>query len=160
MTPTERDRGFTLIELLVVIVLMGAMMAIAVGGWASWSRASEQSGTAHEVESALRAAHQRAVTEGRSHCVMFDPGAGTWTVYRGACDEAAKVRVLGPFRTRSPKVRLTGPQFTSSTGVVSQGVTFRARGTAWAGRVTITREGSGTVYTVSVERLTGRVSLS
>jgi type II secretion system protein H len=159
MPSSERDHGFTLIELLVVIVLMGAMMAIAVGGWASWSRASEQSGTAHEVESTLRAAQQRAVTEGRSHCVMFDPGAGTWTVYRGACDES-KVRVLGPFRTRSPDVRLTAPQFTSYAGVVSQGVTFRARGTAWAGRVTITRQGSAKAYTVSVERLTGRVSLS
>ena len=121
MTPSERDRGFTLVELLVVIALLGVMMALAVGGWRSWSRASQQSGTAQEVES--------------------------------------KVRVLGPFRTRSPDVHLTAPQFTSYAGVVSTGVTFRARGTAWAGKVQVTREGSPKAYTITVERLTGRVEV-
>ena len=41
---------------------------------------------------------------------------------------------------------------------MSPAVTFKPRGTAWAGSVQITRTGSATVHTVHVEGLTGRIS--
>ncbi len=160
MAHRNRDEGYTLVEVLVVVALLGVMMAIAVSGWSSWARASQQAGTASSIRTTLRAAQQRAVTEGRSACVLFDTAADTYTVYRGACDDPARVKVLGPVGTESPDVEISSPSFTSSAGVVSQGVTFRARGTAWAGRVLITRRGSSKTYTITVERLTGRVTVA
>jgi type II secretion system protein H len=158
MSPHERDSGFTMIELLVTISLLGIMMAIAVGGYSSWAKASGQSGQARELQSVMRQAQQRAITEGRAICLQFT-GTQSYTVYRGACDSASKVKVMGPIAADSANVHFTSPSFTGTSGA-SNGVTFNARGTAWAGSVRVTRTGSSKVYTLSVEGLTGRVSLS
>ena len=158
MWPERRDNGFTMIEILVTVVLMGIMMAIAVTGFTSWARSSVQAGQARELQSVMRQAHQRAITEGRAICLFFN-GTQSYTIYRGACDSATKVRVEGPVAAKSTQVNFTSPSFTGTSGT-STGVTFNARGTAWPGTVRITRNGSSKVYTLTVEGLTGRVSLA
>lgn len=158
MSPQQRDHGFTIIELLVIISLTGVMMAIAVGGYSSWAKASGQSGQARELQSVMRQAQQRAITEGRAICLQFN-GTQSYSVYRGACDSATKAEVMGPVAADTPEVHFTTPSFTGTSGP-SIGVTFNARGTAWPGTVKVTRDGSSKVYTLSVEGLTGRVSLS
>ena len=159
MSHPQRDSGFTLIELLVTMSLMGMLMAIAVGGWSSWAKASAHSGAAREIQSAMRQAQQQAVTEGRSMCFWLDDAADTYTVYRGVCSDTAKVKVLGPVEVAA-RVRITAPSFTSSTDPASPGVSFQGRGTGSPGDVRITRDGSSKVYVLSVDWLTGRVSLS
>lgn len=158
MQNRPRDQGFTLIEVLVTTVLLGVMMAIAVSGWMSWARSSAHSGTARELQSMMRQTQQRAVTEGRAMCVLFDPGANEYTVSRSACGEPGTL-VLGPVVAQSGDVKIASPVFTSTTGT-STGVTFYARGTASPGTVKVTRTGSSKTYVLTVEGLTGRVSLS
>ena len=153
-----RDSGFTLIEVLVVISLLGVMMAIAVGGFSSWATASAHSGTAREIQTIMRQAHQRAITEGRATCVWFDTAANTYTLYRGACD-GPKTKITGPYETGADEVTISSPTFTAPSGA-NPGVTFFARGTGWPGEVRVTRTGSSKVYVLKVEGLTGRVSLS
>jgi type II secretion system protein H len=159
MSDSDRDGGFTLVELLVVMALLGLMMAIAVSGWSSWVEASAHKGTAREMQTVMRQTQQRAVTEGRAMCVWFDTAANSYTVYRGACDDPAKQKVVGPHETNSRGVRISGPAFTSPGGT-SAGVTYYARGTAWPGEVSVVRDGSSKVYLLTVEGLTGRVSLA
>lgn len=159
MSHRGRDSGFTLIEVMVTISLLGLMMAVAVSGWTSWAKSSEHSGTARELQSMMRQTQQRAVTEGRAMCVLFDPPANAYTVYRGACDAPTKASVLGPVVTDSRHVQIASPAFTSTSGI-SSGVTLYARGTAWPGAVRVTRTGSSKEYVLTVEGLTGRVSLS
>lgn len=158
MPQPARDDGFTLIEVLVTISLMGVVMAFAVSGWSSWSRASEQSGTARELQSTLRSTQQRAITEGSTMCVLFDGSGSRYTVYRGACADTGKVRVEGPIATNGAAVRLSVPAFSGTTATT--GVTFYSRGTATPGSVKVVRTGSSKIYTVAVEGLTGRVSLT
>jgi type II secretion system protein H len=157
MSHPERDSGFTMIELLVTISVMGIMMAIAVSGWSSWSKASAHKGSARELESMLRQTQQRAVTEARNMCVEFDADDRHYTLYTGECDDGPLVQAGGPFSTNAG-VQLDSASFTGrhATGA---GVTFYARGTASPGTVTLTRSGEAKVYTVRVEGLTGRVSL-
>lgn len=155
----RRDAGFTLVEVLVAIALMGLMAAIAVSGWNTWATARQHSGTAQEITSYLRQAQQRAVTEGRSMCVLFDLPRGEWSVFRGTCDAADKVRIQGPVATASPRVAIGSASFTGPAGTGQRGVTFSARGTAWPGELRVTRDGTAKTYVIRVEGLTGRVSL-
>ena len=165
MPKTSRQEGFTLIEVMMTIVLLSIMMTIAVGGYWRWARANEQSGTARTLQTVLRQSQQRAVTEGRSVCVEFDTAASTYTVYRAstptlpACSDPAKVNVRGPVTTAGKSVHLGTATFTSPDGAVAK-VSFTPHGSAWAGNVTVTRDGSSKVYVLTVEGLTGRVSLA
>lgn len=158
MLQRDRDSGFTLIEVMITIVLLGMMMAIALSGWSSWAKASAHAGTAREMQTVMRQAQQRGVTEGRAMCVWFDVAANSYTVYRGACD-APKTKIAGPYETGAPEVEVTAPTFTAPSGT-SAGATFYARGTASPGEVRVGRSGSSKVYVLKVEGLTGRVSLS
>jgi prepilin-type N-terminal cleavage/methylation domain-containing protein len=153
MANPHRDSGYTLIEVLVTITLLCVVMAISISGWASWSKARQQSGTASELQSTLRQTQQRAVTEGTAMCVTFS--SSTYTVSRGSCTSSPPStanRVQGPV----PAGR--GVQIAS--GAFPLGVTFTARGTSTDGSVTVTRTGSSKVYTLKVEGFTGRVSLA
>jgi prepilin-type N-terminal cleavage/methylation domain-containing protein len=159
--PADRDSdsGFTLVEVMVTIALLGAMMAIAVSGWSSWDKARAQAGAASELQTVLRQTQQRAVTEGRAMCVWFDVAARSYTVYRGVCDVSPPAeKLVGPYELGHP-VSLSAPSFNAPSGA-SPGVTFYARGTAAEGQVSLTRSGSAKTYLISVEGLTGRVSLS
>lgn len=160
MSQQGRDQGFTMIELLVTISLLGMMMAIAISGWSSWSKASGHSGAAQELQSVMRQTHQRAVTEGRAMCVLFDLPANEYTVFRGACDVATKVRVLGPMVSDSPDVQVAPPPAAEGTSCTTAGVTFYARGTATPCALTVTRMNSSKMYLLKVEGLTGRASFS
>lgn len=155
MHESSHDHGFTLIEAMVVIALIGVLAAIAVSGWNAWAKASAHSGSAREIQAVLQQTHQRAVAEGEALCVWFDTADDTYTVYRGECATKAGV-VSGPFHTSSPTVELASPLFGSPT---SPGVTMFPRGTADAGTVRVTRIDSAKEYTLTVERLTGRVTL-
>ena len=115
MSSQDRDSGFTMIELLVTISLLGIMMAIAVSGYTSWAKASNQSGRARELQSVMRQAQVRAVTEGRAICVSFRVAQNDYTVYRGACDSTTET-VLGPVASQSAEVRLSAPAFTGTSG--------------------------------------------
>jgi prepilin-type N-terminal cleavage/methylation domain-containing protein len=148
--------GFTLVEICWAMAIFGILAAVSVGGLRGWTQAREHSGTAVAVQSLLREAQQRAVTEGRAICVNFDVAAQVYDMYRGSCDDPTRV-LLQSRRPDSGHVRLTSPAFVGPAGSTA-GVTFKPRGTAWPGSVQITREGAGKVYTVSVEGLTGRVS--
>lgn len=158
MTHPARDSGFTLLELMVTIAISGILMAIAVGGWTSWAKASAHSGAAREIQSAMRQAQQQAVTEGTATCFWFDAAADTYAVYRGRCTDAGKVLVKGPVEV-SPYVDITAPEFTSPSGDVA-GTSFLGRGTGSAGDVTIARPGSTKKYVLTVDGLTGRVGIS
>lgn len=159
MSPHERDSGFTMIELLVTMVLLGIMMAIAVGGYTSWAKASGQSGEARELQSVMRQAQQRAITEGRAICLQFN-GTQSYSVYRGAC-AGTKTLVLGPFQSDSSTTRFTpAPSTYPGSSCTATGATFYARGTAAECALTVTRTDASKVYVLKVEGLTGRVSLS
>ena len=155
---TLADAGFTMIETIVVTGIAGTLMAIAVTGWQSWSKASEQDGFVTEIQLVLRQAQQRAVTTGSSICVDFDAATESWTVKSGRCD--GTTTTLEATRKAPKGLDLVTPSFDYGTSVPDRtGVTFRPWGSATPGGVTIRRDGGPSVR-IAVQGLTGRVSTS
>lgn len=151
--------GMTLVEVLVAMSLAGVLAAMAITGYRGWAVASAHKGTANAVQTVLRNAQVRAVSEGVSFCVLFNQAQSTYTVNRFACNDSPQ-KVEGPYATDNAKVRFTGASFTSPDGTTMTGVTFRPTGAAWPGSVRVVRDGSAKEYLVTVEGFTGRVSIS
>jgi type II secretion system protein H len=164
----SHDSGFTLIEVLVTITLLGVMMAIAVAGFSRYSHAHEQDGTARSLQSGLRHAQQRAVTEGRAMCVTFT--SDSYAVWRTACTTAAGgTKVEGPTPTESTEVDIELPAVQTLTftprgtatwdSIAADPATTAGCGTVKSFRIDVTRVGSTKTYVLCVAALTGRVDL-
>jgi prepilin-type N-terminal cleavage/methylation domain-containing protein len=152
------DAGFTLVEMLTALTVFGIAAAIALTGLRGWTASLNQRGGAQGIVAELRRVQQEAVSQGRSMCMDFDVVGGAYTVYRGTCDDSARSRVRGPSPLPTGS-HLASPYFAGSAGS-GTGVTFLPRGTSWGGSVRVTRTASTKVYTITVEPLTGRVSLA
>ena len=151
--------GFTLIELMATMVLLGILMAIAVPSWMKYRSSQEEVGTARELAGALRQAQVHASAEETTYRAVFaadgksvtisrqDPTSGAWT----------QTSIVRP---STKTVTYATPSFTQSDGSSSSTCYFYARGAATKGTVTVVRSGSSKIYTISVEGLTARVSLS
>ena len=159
MSQSRRDGGFTLIEVMVVVGLVSLLAALGVGAWKSWASAHAQLGAATDMQTVLRQTQVRAVTEGQNFCVKFNTAAYTYTVYRYACAPTGNVQVSGPFKL-GDRLQFSSVSFASVAPAASTELTFKASGSATPGGLTITRTGSTKVYTLDVEGLTGRVSVS
>ena len=156
---SSRDAGFTLVELMVTLTLAGVLLALGTMPLKNYAQAQSHAGSARTVVEVMRNAQVRSVAEGTTYKVVL---------------EAHQVRVFradgGVFGTTpllstpiDPRVTLTGPSFTKAAsaggGPTTDGY-FYPRGNASKGQLTVVRVGSAKVYTIAVEGLTARVSLT
>lgn len=155
----RHDQGITLVEILVAMTLVSIISAISLGSFRNWALASAHQGTAEQIVTQMKLAHERAMTEGVSYCVSFNEPAQTYTVSRFDCDAATET-FNGPIRPHDSRISIVGAAFARPDGTRSPGVTFRPRGSAWPGTVRVTRPGTSKTYTITVEGFTGRVSVA
>lgn len=153
------EAGFTLIELLVVMVIMTVLSGLSVTGWVSHQRKAEHKSTANQVVSVMRNAQQAAYAEAVAYCIQFDTASTGYRVYKRACGAAGQL-VGGTKRTQGSRVTFTSASFKQSDGTLASSVTFTPRGTASKGTLEITSSVKAKRYIISVEGLTGRVSLN
>jgi Tfp pilus assembly protein FimT len=137
-----------MIELMVTMAIAGLLLVLAALGWREYSVTQAQRGTADGLVVLMRDAHQRAVTEGTAYAVKLTPADGPWVLSKSVDCSATAL----------------GGEVAGRGGVTVAGspscVVFKPRGTATAGTVDVHRAGSSKVYTITVEGLTGRASLS
>ena len=158
--PGDRPRGsdgLTLIELLVGMVIVTLLTVSSVSGWTSYQRVTEHKGSAQELVSALRNAQQRSLAEAAAYCVVFSTSDRSYLVRKGSCTTGSIAKPTT--RTQSARVSLAAPSFLQTDGTTATTVSFFARGSATRGSVQVRRAGSAKTYTISVEGLTGRVSI-
>lgn len=152
------DDGMTLIEVLVAMVIFGMLAVFSTTGWVHYVRAQELRRSADEVTAVLRNAQELALSEAATYCVTFGTDNRSYVMTKYACG-AAGTQVGSTLRTVSSRVTFGSAAFTQPDGTVTRGVQFTMRGSASPGSVTLQRQGSSKTYTISVEGLTGRVSL-
>jgi type IV fimbrial biogenesis protein FimT len=143
------DGGFTLIELMVTMAIAGLLFALAVAGWREYAATQAQRGTADAIVVLMRDAHQRAVTEGTPYAVRLTPDTAT-LLRNPAVDCTGGTQIGGEAPSRG------GVTITTADSCVL----FKARGTATPATVEVRRADQSKVYTITVEGLTGRASLS
>lgn len=161
----SRDAGLTMIELVVTMALAAILMTIGILAMHSYLISNRQASTAQSIRSQLRGTGERSISEGRTYCVYFTDT--TWAVYRSNCTVATN-KAAGPETVYDPSITLTSFSFaapssplpgqTTACPVANRCAYFYPRGNALAGTLTVTRPGK--TYTVSVEGLTGRVSVA
>ena len=152
-----RDRGFTLIELLFVMLLMGILMAIAIGPWQTYGRRQAHIGSTRALVSVLRNSQVNAVAEEATYRVDFAPDGRSVRVFR------LTAGVWEPKNTETitdSTITYLSPAFLDPNGVTGTSAYFYARGSGSTGSVTVVGSDTSKRYTVTVEGLTARVSYS
>ena len=158
MTTSGGEDGFTLIELLVGMVIFGLLAVVGTSGWLSYQRNVEHRGSAQELVSALRNAQQASLAEAVTYCVSFDTTSRSHEVRKFSCGSTGIVTKPAT-QTQSSRVKLDDPNFVQTDGTTNSTLSFFPRGSATRGSVKVGRQGADKTYTISVEGLTGRVSL-
>jgi type II secretory pathway pseudopilin PulG len=154
-----------MIELIVTLALASILMTIGILAMKSYLAANRQASTAQSIRSLLRSAGERSISEGRTYCVYFT--ASTWTLYRSDCTVASN-KASGPDSVFDPSITLGAITFpapsyslpgqSTAFPVAQRCAYFYPRGYALAGSLQVVR--TGKTYTVSIEGLTGRVSVA
>ena len=153
------ESGFSLIELMVAMSIFGVLTALAVMPLRGYQHSQEHVGAAREVVAALRNAQVRAVNEGTTYRAEIQPHgvrvfAGTTLVKSYSIPDEVTLTVAGAGFT--PAASPSNP-----TPAAVPDAYFYGRGTGSAGVIQVTRASSTTKsYTITIEGLTARVSLS
>jgi prepilin-type N-terminal cleavage/methylation domain-containing protein len=171
----KREDGFTLIEILVTIAIMSIVMMVGAGALRQYWLSRAVNDGADSLQSQMRAAQERAVSE--SHPIVYgirvDPGTSDWWVVRydpvnaGTADDTCTTQQTHKFSTG---VVIQSASFTGDTYVAdfcrsklgapgdNQFALFYPRGNATGGTVTLRQPTVGRERTVNVAAVTGRVT--
>jgi Tfp pilus assembly protein FimT len=154
-----------MIELVVTMVLASIVGTLGILAMHNYLTSNRHASTAQSIRSALRGTGERAISEGRTYCLYFT--ATTWTTYKSDCSVAAN-KVGGTETVLDSSITLSSIAFpasssplpgqTSACPTAGRCAYFYPRGNALAGSLQVVRPGK--TYTVTVEGLTGRVSVA
>lgn len=154
-------RGFTVIEILIVLVIITIAALTAVPMMSSASSIQIRSASSM-IAADLEYAKSMAISRGRNYSVMFDQNADSYWIedMDGVIPHPVKkgFNYLVDFRgdSRLNRVDITGASF---SGGSPPAVTFNSMGSPDSGG-TVTLEAGGTTVTITVEPITGYISIN
>lgn len=152
------DRGFTLVELMVAMAIFGILVAFGTMPMRNYQRAQEHTGAAREVVAALRNAQVRAVSEGTPYKIVFQ--SDQVDLYRSNGGVYSATPTKSHPLPSGVSLDVAATAFTPPSGSAGPDAYFYARGTASKGQLVVRRTESSKTYTINIEGLTARVSLS
>jgi len=149
------QRGFTLIELMVVIGIAAILLGIAVGAWGTLRENSRVNSAKETVVSVLQQMRLRALSTSVDQIVNFDWTNDTVSYTTNALhiSSFAPVDIQG-FKCTGAVLKSAG----------TDTFTFSPRGTVTfsdnnAQNLRVMEVGSGKVYTIKVNSVTGRIAV-
>ena len=87
--PGVEAPGFTLVEMMVVLLLIGIVTALILPELSGTLEDARLRAAGRELVGVIGVASSRAITQGRTHQVRFDTGAGRYTLHEAADDGGA-----------------------------------------------------------------------
>lgn len=144
----SEQEGFSLFEVIIVLAILGLMTALIASSGARISPAMQARAVAQEISGALRAARSEAMMSNRRVAFVLDLSTRSYRwgeTPRRALSSELKLSVLTSRDLLAPS---------GSAGLIR----FDPDGGSSGGRITI--EGSGVVWRVGVDWLSGRVSIA
>ncbi|HJO03524.1 MAG TPA: GspH/FimT family pseudopilin [Acidobacteriota bacterium] len=154
------ERGFSLIELTVTMAVIGLMAMIGLPSMQEWLERYRVRTAAQEVAAAMQLQRMRAVSQNDDFSIDFNVGAGTYALYQG---DPSSGTLLDPL----PHVLPSGVAYSGDSDPVStpnDELLFHADGslndsTASDDQIFLGNS-LGDVFTVTVNRATGRVQVA
>ncbi len=77
----RNDSGFTLAEVMVVIAIIGICSAIAVPNFIGWLPKHRLNSATNDLLGVMQSARLRALKDNANVVILFDPGAGSYSVF-------------------------------------------------------------------------------
>jgi len=156
---SHKTRGFTLIEIIIVVVILSIAAMAAIPLMSSASDVQIRS-AANLIAADLEYAKSMAISRGQNYSVVFDEGANSYQI-EDQSDNVIPHPVKKGFDyamnfsndSRLGKVDITSTSFTSGK------VTFDCLGSPVSNGGTITISASGITATITVEPVTGYISI-
>jgi len=154
-----RQRGMSLIEVTVVLMIIGLMAAIGLPSMQEWLDTYQARTAAAEIATAIQVQRMRAVSQNQDFSIAFDAAAGTYTLYQG--DPATGVMLDAVPRRLPTAVLFTGDA--DPIQLPSDEIIFHPDGSLndsiAASDQILLGNVQGDVFTISINRATGRVEV-
>jgi len=152
----QQERGFTLIEMMVVIGIAAILLGIAVSAWGTLRENSRVNSAKETVASVLQQMRLRALSTSTNQIVNFDWTNDTVSYTTNALHTSsfAPVDIQG-FKCTGNVLKPAGTDtFTfTSRGNVTFSDDTNAR------NLRVMEAGSGKMYTIKVNKVTGRIAV-
>ena len=140
-------KGVTLIELIVVLVIIAIGATLMIPNLGPWIANYRLRGATRDITSTLRVAQMKAVSTNLNYQVLFDVGAGTYSLWRNSGGLVPD----GATQTLPTGISMKNPPPTNNP------ITFSPNSSSSGGTVFL-KDTKGNQRTITVLPSTGRIT--
>lgn len=148
----HQKEGLTLVEVIIVIIIIGIASGLVGILVSRGSGSRELRLFTKDISTTLRYARNRAVAEKKIYCFVIDTDEQMYRLYAEDTDYKEKTLILSESIPEEFQMTI------QDSDKKSPHLEFFPRGNATGGLIQITSE-RGTVYSIDVNRITGKITV-